>query len=270
MINADRVHIYILSCLVCLLPSCRDPSKSNFGIRPLHSLIDYQETKDHVSLAVKKLDTYDCTLILGKRAARLFKKNRKRQPICPLQISLTNGTNKLLAIKPEDVGLPIMHYKAVAARLSQNSFAQAVGTIASSILIGAALATGSFFVLGATGLLVLTTGSFNIVAPLAILGSAALAAMPTFLIIGTPVLSAIRGVQTAQINETIRKDIKHYSLKQEAIVQPYQTVDMLVFISKPFFKPVFPITISNPENAEETIEFKVILPDQQRFLVRPS
>ncbi len=259
--------ILILSFL--LLPSCKDPAKGRLGMRSLTSLIDYQDYKGGVTLRVKKLDQHDCETILGKPSHLLFKKFRKRQPIWPLQISLTNNTNKLLAMKPSDISLSQLSYKAVSSRLHKNSFTQVFGTIASSLLIGGFLAIGSLLALSASGILLLTTGSFSIMAPIAVIGSSALAAIPTFLLIGTPILSTVRGVQTAQNNKVMKQDIKSYALKEQVVVQPYQTADMLIFVSKPNYKPFFQVKIINPENAEEKITFKVVIPSSpQRFIVR--
>ncbi len=271
MINGGFSHrmIPILILMLAVLPGCKDPSKGRLGMRPLTSLVDYEASQEGVTLRVKKLDAHDCETILGKPSQRLFKKFRKRQPIWPLQISLTNNTNKLVAMKPSDISLEQLSYKSVSSRLHKNSFTQVFGTIASSLLIGGLLALGSVLTLSASGILLLTTGSFSITAPIAIIGSSALAAIPTLLIIGTPILSTVRGVQTAQNNRVMKQDIKSYALKEQVVVPPYQTADMLIFVSKQNYEPLFSVKVTNPENAEEKITFNVAIPSSpQKFIVR--
>ncbi len=238
-------------------------------MRPLTALIDYYDSAQGVTLRVKKLDTHDCESLFGKRSQRLFKKFRKRQPVWPIQLSITNDTNKLISLKPSDITLPQVNYKQVASRLQKNSFTQVFGTIASSLLIGGFLAIGSFLALSASGIMLLATGSFSITAPFAGIGISALAAIPTFLILGTPILSTVRGMQTAQNNQMITRDIKNYSLKNQLVVEARTTVDIVIFVSKFQYKPQFTVNVSNPENAKEKITFHVTIPHStHKFIVR--
>jgi hypothetical protein len=259
----------ILLVSIVFLPGCRNPEKEQLRMRPLTALIDYYDSAQGVTLRIKKLDAHDCESLFGKRSHRLFKKFRKRQPIWPIQFSLTNDTSKLISLKASDISLPQMSYKQVASRLQKNSLTQVFGTIASSLLIGGFLAMGSFLALSASGIMLLTTGSFSITAPFAVIGSSALAAIPTFLILGTPILSTIRGVQTSHTNQIITRDIKNYSLKNQLVVEPHTTVDMVVFVSKFQYKPQFTVHVSDPENAEEKITFHVTIPNAtHEFIVR--
>ncbi len=262
-------YLPILLLSVAFLPGCKNPEKGRLCIRPLTALIDYYDSAQEVTLRVKKLDAHDCESLFGKRSQRLFKKIRKRQPIWPIQLSITNDTNKLISLKPSDISLPQMNYKQVASRLKKNSFTQVFGTIASSLLIGGFLALGSFLALSASGIILLATGSFSITAPFAVVGSSALIAIPTFLILGTPILSTVRGVQTSQANQIITRDIKNYSLKNQIVVEPYTTTDMVIFVSKPQYKSQFTVNVSNPEQAKEKITFQVTIPTAtHKFIVR--
>lgn len=262
-------HLPIFILTLLFLPSCKDPEKGKLGMRPLTSLIDFEESKNEVMLRVKKLSAHDCDPILGPRSQRLFKKIRKRQPIWPIQISISNNSNKLISVKNGDISLKQQSYRSVAARLRKSSFTQVFGTIASSLLIGGFLALGSILALSASGILLLTTGSLSITAPVAVIGSSALAAIPTFLLIGTPVLSTVRGIETSKGNKVIKQDIKNYALKDLIVIEPQQTADMLIFVAKPDFKEEFEVFVSNPEDASEKIKFQVFLPSTtSSFVVR--
>lgn len=257
----------ILVLAVTFLPNCKNPHKAQLMMRPLAALIDYFDSAQGVTIRVKKLDRHDSGLLLGERSARLFKRFRKRQPIWPIQISLTNDTNKLISLKPSDISLKQVDYKRVASRLNNNSFTQIFGSIASSLLVGGFLAMGSFLALSASGIVLLATGSLSITAPFAVIGSSALAAIPALLIVGTPVLSTVRGVQTAKHNKMVTREIKNYSLKTQLVVEPHKTVDMVIFISKSDYKPRFTIGVSHPENGAEKIQFHVRMPDSP-FTIR--
>ncbi|EKD48907.1 MAG: hypothetical protein ACD_64C00072G0002 [uncultured bacterium] len=251
----------IVLCVTIFLPSCKSPEKQHLMMRPLAALIDYFNSAQGITLRVKKLDKHDSGLLLGERSARLFKRFRKRQPIWPIQISLTNDSNKLISLKASDIDLKQVDYKQVASRLNNNSFTQIFGSIASSLLLGGLLAVGSFIALSASGILLLTTGSLSITAPFAVIGSSALAAIPALLVVGTPVISTVRGIQTAKHNTMVRREIKNYSLKEQLIVEPYKTVDIVIFVSKSDYKSHFTIDVSHPEKAEEKVRFNVRIPE---------
>lgn len=257
----------IILLVAITLPGCKSSHKSYY-LRPLPSLIDYQGTQNDIDLRVKKLNEHDCQSILGKSSNRLFKKFRKRRPIQPLQISITNNTNKLISIKPSDISLPQVPYKKVANRLSNNSLIQVFGAFLSSLFIGGFLAVGSFLALSATGLLLFVTGSLGLTIPAAIIGIPAAAAFPLFLIIGTPVISTMRGVKTVQANHAITKNIKQYALKVHTIISPHETVDMLIFVDKFAYRPSFSIKITNPQNAQKQISFNVHIPSLDNFIER--
>jgi hypothetical protein len=268
--NTHRFSGYMLSFLIAsllILPSCKNPQKAHLTMRPLAALIDYFDSVQGVTIRVKKLDKHDSGLLLGERSGRLFKRFRKRQPIWPIQISLTNDTNKLIALKASNISLKQVDYKRVASRLNNNSFTQIFGAIASSVLVGGFLAMGSFLALSTSGIVLLTTGSFSVTAPFAVLGSSALAAIPAMLLVGTPTLSTIRGVQTAKHNRIVRQEIKKYSLKGQVVIEPHTTIDMVIFVSRSDYKPEFTIGVSHPERGDEKIEFNVKMPNSP-FTIR--
>lgn len=252
---------YLLSCAILMtaLPSCKKNIGQSLSLRSLTSYLDYQATKSGITVRVRQLTETDCQHIIGEQAKRLFKKNRRRQPIYPIQLSITNSTNRLTALKAENIDLALTPASTVARRLQKNTFAQIFGNFAAGFFITALLATGSFLTLGASGIVLLVAGSHSALAPAAILGGAALLAAPTFLIIGTPVASTVKGVETAKQNAAIRKEIKAHTLKDTIVIESQKTVDTLIFVEKPNYKNTFSITLSNPHNAIEKISFPVQL-----------
>lgn len=265
MTNGGWYRVSLIAVFVMLLPACKRPNAER-SLRSLPTLIDYHSSQSGVDLHIKKLNEHDCQSILGKPARRLFKKFRKRQPVAPLQISVTNNTDKLISLKPSDINLPQVPYKKIANRLSNSSVLQMFGALFSSLFIVGFLAVGSCLALGATGILLFATGSLSVTIPAAILGSSAAAALPLFLIIGTPVLSTVRGVQTSRANQSITRDIKQFSLHNQVVVEPHETIDMLIFVEKLQFRPTFTVKVSNPEKAQEQITFNVRIPSLNNFI----
>lgn len=256
-----QIISYLISCalLITALPSCKKNAAQSLSLRSLTSYLDYQATKSGVTVRVRQLTETDCKQIIGDQAKQLFKKRRRKQPIFPIQLSITNSTNRLTALKPENIELTLTPASTVARRLQKSTFAQIFGNFAAGFFVTGLLATGSFLTLGASGIVLLVAGSHGALAPAAILGGAALLAAPTFLFIGTPVASTIKGVETARQNAIIRKEIKTHTLKNTIVVESQQTVDTLIFVEKPHYKNSFTITLSNPHNAIEKIVFPVQL-----------
>ena len=257
--NSARYWIVFIPFILTLVPGCKKKSSLNPYLRPLTSYIDYQSTKQGITLRAKFLSARDCIPFLGNNAHRLFKRHRRRPAIFPIQLSITNNTNKLAALEPKDIDLRLTDYHNVAERLHRNSFIQAFGGIAAGLLITATLAFGSIFALSASGMLLVIIGSIKALAPIAIFGGSALLITPVFLVIGTPVVSTIKGVKTARHNRRIKNDIKEHSLKHALVVEPGETIDTLIFVQKNHYKDQFFVTFVNPENTEDRIPFHVRL-----------
>lgn len=254
-------QLYALAIIgILFVPGCKRPIHKQPYLRPLTSYIDYHTIKQGITLRVKQLSAQDCKPLLGERAHRLFKKHRRRRPVIPLQLSITNDTHNLAALDPKNIDLPLADPRAIATRLQRNSFIQAFGGIAAGLVVTTVLALGSVFALSASGILLVIIGSMKALAPLALLGGSALLVTPFFLIIGTPVVSTIKGVQTTKNNQLIKREIKDHSLKHALIIEPHQTIDTLIFVEKSQFQQQFTITIANPEKAQEKISFHVTLP----------
>ncbi len=245
--------------LIAILPGCKHKNIRLPYLQPLTSYIDYQETKQGVTMRAKQLSPENCKSLLGERADRLWKKQRRRHPIFPLQLSITNTTNHLVALKPSDIDLKLTEYQSVASRLHRNSLMQVFGGVAAGLIVTGLLAIGSAFALSASGMLLVILGSVKALAPLAILGCSALIVTPFFLVIGTPIVSTMKGIQTSQYNHMVKKELKERSLAHALVVEPHQTIDTLIFVAKPNYKRKFVITISDPEQAQNHIAFRVRL-----------
>jgi hypothetical protein len=252
-------HPFFILLPLLAVAGCTKKAPSVAYLRPLTSYIDTNTTKHGITVRAKQLSPHDCLSLLGSKAPRLFKKQRQRQPIYPIQLSITNHTNKLIALDPCHIELPLVNYHSVARRLHQNSVLHAAGGIFAGLLISSLLTAGSIFALSASGILLVIIGSMKALAPIAILGGSALLIAPFFLVIGTPIASTVKGVKTAKNNQLLTKEIKAHTLRNSLIIEPNTTIDTLIFVSKRDFKNQFTIALCNPENAKELIPFTIML-----------
>ena len=245
-----------------IIPGCKRKNIQPPYLRPLTSYVDYQKNKEeeNVTLRAKKLSPQDCESLIGPHARRLFKKHRRRQPICPIQLSITNNDpQRSLSLEPKNISLSLTNAQTVVNRLQRDSFIQAFGGIAAGLFITGILAFGSIFALSASGMLLVIIGSMQALAPLAVLGGSALLVTPFFLVVGTPIVSTVKGIQTSKQNYKLKKEIEEHSLDQSLIVEPGETVDTLIFVEKQKYKEKFAISLTNPENEHERINFHVQL-----------
>jgi hypothetical protein len=250
-----------MSMLVAVLPGCKRKPGAHAYLRPLSTYIDYHKTKQGITLRAKKLSAEDCKSLLGTRAALLFKKRRRKKPIFPIQISITNQTRSLVALQPKDIDLELTPYNDVAHRLQRSSFAQAFGKLFGGIAIAGTLIAGSIIALSTSGVLLVVIGSIKAFAPAALIGSSALLITPFFLVVATPAVSTATVVRTSRQNTAIKQELKANSLRHTVLVEPGETLDTLIFVTKQQYKQEFDITMRNPHNPQNRIPFHVKLLD---------
>lgn len=251
----------ILLAVLTLLPSCAKKLPKSLRLRPLTSYLDHQSTNQGITLRVKQLSAKDCEHFLGSSAHRLFKRHHQRQPIYPIQLSITNNTHELTSLKSENISLRLTDTKRVIRRLQKNSAAQVFGSIAAGFLATALIAAGSVFALSASGVVLLIAGSMQALAPLAFLGGSALVVAPVFLLIGTPIASTVKGIESSRQNQILQQEIKISALKENLLIDPHQTVDTLIFIEKKNYKQKFSITFADPDHNQQKVTFLVHLRD---------
>ncbi len=258
------MFIALIAAVIGGLPSCnRRPGTSPY-LRPLTTYIDYQKTKQGITVRVKKLSPEDCKSLLGNRDTLLYKKRRRKKPIIPIQLSITNSTRSLVALQPKDIDLELTPYNAVANRLQRSSFAQAFGKLFGSIAIAGTLIAGSLIALSTSGVLLVVIGSIKAFAPAALIGSSALLITPFFLVVATPAVSTATVVRTSRQNAAIKRELKENSLKHTLLIEPSETIDKLFFVTNQEYikrEGEFDITIRNPHNPQNRIPFHVKLLD---------
>lgn len=257
---AFNKNLFAFSLFLFVLPGCNHKKTHLIPhLRPLASYIDYQETQNGITLLAKKLTDHDCRPLFGDRARLLFKKRHKKQPIFPIQFSITNKTDHRIALKPEDIELELTNYKTVANRIEHNAFLHALGGCALALVITGGLVAGSALALTSGGILTLLFGNAiaTVSAPLLVAGLSACIVTPFFLVIGTPIISTAKGVETSKENFMMRHELTNKSFKRSLLIDSGQTVDTLIFVDKRHYKSSF--TVSFKSKNQEPITFHVTL-----------
>lgn len=256
------IYNFFLLLALSLLPGCTKEKKIPIPrLRLLSSYIDYQETRRGITLCAKKLSVDDCKSLFGKRSKFLFKKSRRKQPIYPIQLSIHNQTESPISLKPKNISLSLTPCKEVMGRVRQNTTLQVVGGIACTVLAASLLVAGAVFALTSGGIFTALFGSMgaSVAAPLIVVGLSAVIVTPFFLVIGTPVVSTLKGVHSAQKNALVKKELDAKTLSTELIIDPDQTIDTVIFVSRPQYQKNFTVAFTQPNTTTQITTFCVDL-----------
>lgn len=256
------IYNFFLILALSLLSGCAKEKKIQVPrLRSLSSYIDYQETKHGITLCAKKLSVDDCKPLFGKRSKFLFKKSRRKQPIYPIQLSISNQTESPISLKPKNISLSLTPCKDVVARVGQNTALQVVGGIACTVLAASLLVAGAVFALTSGGMFTALFGSVgaSVAAPLIVIGLSAVIVTPFFLVIGTPVVSTLKGVHSAQKNAMLKQELDNKTLSTELFIDQGQTIDTVIFVSRSQYNKNFTITFTQPNATTQIATFHVDL-----------
>lgn len=240
--------------IICL-PACLKNKKYPAGqLRPLRSYLNYESTQNNVTLRAKKLNKRETVKAFGPRGNQLF--NKQRKTIYPIQLSIENNSTELLVLKPEHIDLQLTSYRRVASRLQKNTLLQALGTLTIGVLTTAAVATG--------GVATLLIGGMATSVSMIIAGTATCITAPFFLLIGTPIATTVKGIETAKANTTCKRGVKEKTLPPVLLIEPGQTIDTLIFVRKRDYSPAFDVTFVNQHEPEQLNTFAVTLEPQKQ------
>lgn len=86
-----------------------------FQLIPLtEQLVDYKQTQDEITLRVKRLTYEDTYKVFGDRVKKIF---NSKNPITPIQFSITNCSDKNWLIADKNIDLKLEMIKNVKSRL---------------------------------------------------------------------------------------------------------------------------------------------------------
>ncbi|CAN5156619.1 hypothetical protein BH09DEP1_BH09DEP1_8290 [soil metagenome] len=231
-----QFSIPTLMGLVMLLPGCGAQRKQT--ARPpviSHKTVQYQETKDGISLVAQEMSSGDFQKTFGKNKDKLSKNG-----IVPVQITVTNNNPEPIRFSPSQKNIPFADYRKVRSTL-QNSFLWPAG-------IACGIAT-----LVATGL----TGGLTIAfAAISAYWGGWIMLLPTcgVFIFGSGCSAVLVTKSYKNVQEVTRKIDVNYSVP----VLPNQDVMAILFLDAAKLESSFDIHIHNASLTKTTFTIPVI------------
>lgn len=200
--------------------------------------IDFQATKDQVTVRAKELDGHDCDKIFGECGSKL---TTGKNPLVPIQLSIENNSDVAWLLPESKIKLDLVPTKYIMNRLHTDS----------SGIAGACFGIGALAAVTGIGLIVAIptacVGSLAIGA-LAIGGwctGVALTAAAGLLIIATPFIIIVQTNDATIENDKIDTYVQKTSLGKSLLIRPDKTVDVLLFVDEESYKNRFEITLIN-------------------------
>lgn len=239
MYYTKQTSALLLSLGVLLvIPAC-GPKYQSKQLKPLNKQsAQFEQTKDNVSLRVRKLSAQEADVLFDKHAKQLFSKT---DPILPLQCSITNTSDKTILVKKHGIDLDLVKTNEVVKRIGKGKdLSYALIGVGSAALIVSAIAIFPY------GLAFL----FFCGAPACLIAGAV---STGFFIVATPLAVYYNNDTVNQYNKTMNGDISKQVIADSIAIEPSKTVDFLLFADGETFKPNFTFTVSDADAKKHTI-----------------
>lgn len=239
-------------CIGLLLTLAGCAKKSNYKPRQLKSLkelvhIDYQETKEQVTVRAKVFNKLDCDYVFGERADRII---GEKEPLQPIQLCIENQSCNSLKLAESGIDLPLISSKEISYRLGTRS-----RYLAGSICGGIGLCG----ILAGVGALV---AAWPITCPCILIPVIFYAGLGSLFVIASPFAFLIENCGTRDENNKIKNHVYSMNVGKELVINPGKVIDVVVFVKKHEYKQTFKCTLINDKTSKE-IPFMIKLDDQK-------
>lgn len=242
----------ILSCmflgLLMCLAGCAKQNKSKQCQLPTlkdSAHIDYQETKEKVTIRAKALTTFDCDTFLSDNGSAIM---GGRNPLQPIQLCIENEGESAVLLFDANIGLPMVAANKVIARLTHQRFT------ASAIWGGISIIGLSLIVWIP---IVLFTASSALVSFLAYVSICSF-----YMFVATPCIFIADNALFTCCPDEIKSCIHQTDKGKAVVIKPGKTIDMLIFVRKDEFKPTFDVTLLDENDQTKKQAFTVKLDNQ--------
>ncbi len=250
-----KIYIFFIVSFI-FLPGCLKVKQyAKKTLIPLNPHIHYKTNVQDITLRTKQFNQIDCFRLFGERGKKLITRNRKTS-IYPIQLSITNKSDKTYILNKKNIGIRIMKYHHVAHRMQHSTALRSMGLLFSSVALATLTAIG-----GITAILI---GMATTIVPVAVIGAAACASAPFMLVIGTPISTTVNSVKSLRTNTVIKKDVKDKSLAYQIVIQPQQSIDTIIFIRGRELKENFGITLYDQDDIQDKVTLNVQLHSIQK------
>jgi len=236
-------------CIGLLLSLAGCAKKSSYKPHQLLSLkdsahIDYQETKEQVTVRTKAFTKIDSDYIFGERADRII---GVKDPLQSIQLCIENNGPSAVKLVESSIDLPLVSSKEVTQRLESRS-----KYIAGGIVGG----------IGLCGILVgvIAIATTTVTCPCCVLVPLVFhCGIGSLLVIASPFAYMIENSGTRAENSRINNYIQETNIGKEIVINPGKTIDMLIFVRKAQFKTTFDLTLLNEQDQTKKQTFEVKL-----------
>jgi len=225
--------------LMCLAGCAK---KRNYKPNKLLSLkesahVDYQETKEQITVRAKAFSKIDCDYIFGERADRII---GEKDPLQPIQLCIENNGSNNLKLLESKIDLQLVSAKEVTRRLGTSS-----NYLASGIWGGIGL---SGIVSGIVSTSVIASSA---VCPCAFLLPVMLISVGCLVAMTSPFVFLIENWSLSAENCRVSNYINTTSPGKKIAINPGQVIDVIIFVKQNEYRSTFKCTLMNDETGKE-------------------
>lgn len=218
--------------------------------------VDYQETKERVTVRAKAFTKNDCDYVFGERVDWLI---TEKDPLQPIQLCIENRGSSAWKILDANIGLQMVPTKEIVKRLSRSSFATAgvcFGIGLATALVGAGIAVVCLPLglgIGINAPAFVTPWIFGV------LGGAGVVLAGSVFIVISPFVFLINTVKPGSESKAIDNYVHQTNIEKAIVIKQNNTIDILIFVRKDEFKPTFDVTLLNEQDQTKKQTFTVKL-----------
>ncbi len=241
----------ILSCIVAglLLSLTGCGKRSNYKSRQLLSLkesahVDYQETKELVTVRAKAFTKNDCDYIFGERTDRIIS---HKDPLQPIQLCIENNSSSAVKLVESTIDLTLTSSREVTQRLSSSSKYLASGICGGIGLCGITI-----------GIITAAIAAATVTCPCCFLAPLLLIGVGGIVTISSPFAFLIENWNTGAENSKISSYIHEKNVGKEIVIKPGKMIDVLIFVKKNNYQQTFKCNLIDGKSGKE-ITFKIKL-----------
>lgn len=207
---------------------------ANYKAMSLPQLAQHSDKfeKKNVSLEYKIFTKVDCQEYLGRK--KLLKKGYQ-----PVQLTITNNTNRSYTYSASSLSLPIVPAELVAKKVKFSTAGR---------IIGYSAAAAGFVTLAACAFSI--TGALI---PAACKVGFAIMIPSGYLATGFSLAALADGIKSGKANKELTVDFATKAFLLNGIIRPYQTINGIVFVPKKSFNTNFTFTLNDADTNKTVV-----------------
>lgn len=199
----------------------------------------YTATKDGVAISTRILSKEETQNLFKGNGEKLV---TRKNPVFPIECVITNETDKVMLLHPENINLPLLPAQEVAKRFEQHGIF--TSAIVATTLACSAICLGYFtFVVGAVALAYSAPAYTLLCLP---------GAIGTGLCVKGATESCYFIATNSASNKAIHKKVDYSTIINELIIAPGESEKFLLFADGNAFKKQFLVSLVNANDFQDT------------------